>query len=132
MRFLAIQRIAGILVILSSLTMIPPAIVSLWYQDGSMPAFIKGLFIVLGLGLLIWWPARNVHQELRLRDGFLVVVIAWAVVAAAAVRLACQYYVCWTEGLFQQGSRSLLAFDHLDLPLIRSYLQALAAVGLVV
>ena len=59
-------------------------------------------------------------------------VIAWAVVVAAAVRLVCQYYVCWTEGLFQHKLPSLFTFDQLDLPLIRSYVQALAAVGLVV
>lgn len=144
MRFLAIQRIAGILVILSSLTMIPPALVSLWYQDGSMPAFVKGLFIVLGLGLLIWWPARNVHQELRLRDGFLVVVIAWAVVGlSGAVPLLLSDYpaMSTTDAVFEAisaltttGATVLTGIDFLPPGILfyRQELQWLGGMGIIV
>lgn len=59
--------------------MLVPALVSLIFSDNSWPAFIGSFLIILGSGLVIWWPVRHEKRELRLRDGFLVVALFWIV-----------------------------------------------------
>jgi trk system potassium uptake protein TrkH len=71
------QRILGLLLMLFSLTMLPPAAVSLWYADGSELPFLWSAAIILASGALIWYPARGASRELRVRDGFLIVALFW-------------------------------------------------------
>jgi trk system potassium uptake protein TrkH len=77
MGFSAVQRVVGFLIAGSSLMMLPPVLVSFWYHDGTANLFLLSAALLLILGLLIYFPVRNAHQELRLRDGFLIVVSAW-------------------------------------------------------
>ncbi|RPH98985.1 MAG: potassium transporter [Lysobacterales bacterium] len=81
MGFAVVQRIVGFLIAGSSLMMLPPVGVSLLYHDGTATLFLVSAAILLGLGLLVYFPVRKVREELRLRDGFLIVVSAWLVVA---------------------------------------------------
>jgi trk system potassium uptake protein TrkH len=81
MRRASIQRIFGFLIALSSLMMLPPAMVSFWYRDGTSVLFLSSAAVLAVLGLLIFLPVRNVRRELRLHDGFLVVVGCWVVLA---------------------------------------------------
>lgn len=59
--------------------MLPPVLVSLFYSDGTASLFLISAAMLLALGLLIYLPVRQATQELRLRDGFLIVVGAWLV-----------------------------------------------------
>jgi trk system potassium uptake protein TrkH len=77
MGFSAVQRVVGFLIAGSSLMMLPPVLVSLWYRDGTVTLFLSSAAILLTLGLLIYFPVRGAREELRLRDGFLIVVGAW-------------------------------------------------------
>ncbi|MCP5149381.1 MAG: potassium transporter [Ectothiorhodospiraceae bacterium] len=77
MQLTSIQRILGILLCLFSLTMVPPLAVSWYYADGADRAFSSALGVVLAGGLALWLPVRRERRELRLRDGFLVVVLFW-------------------------------------------------------
>jgi trk system potassium uptake protein TrkH len=73
----SVQRILGILLMLFSLSLLPPVLVSWLYADGALVAFVQAFGLLLILGALIWLPVRNNRRELRLRDGFLVVVLFW-------------------------------------------------------
>ncbi|MCJ7814871.1 MAG: TrkH family potassium uptake protein [Xanthomonadales bacterium] len=77
MGFSGVQRVIGFLIAGSSLMMLPPILVSLFYSDGSATLFLISAASLLALGLVIYFPVRNAKQELRLRDGFLIVVSAW-------------------------------------------------------
>ncbi|MEM7255212.1 MAG: TrkH family potassium uptake protein [Pseudomonadota bacterium] len=77
MQFQAVQRILGLLLALFSLTMVPPIIVSWWYQDGAAQPFFVAMGIILGVGLALWLPVRSHRRELRVRDGFTVVMLFW-------------------------------------------------------
>ena len=69
------------MLMLFSVTLIPPALVSLWYQDRSFLAFILAFFFTLATGIAMWLPTYKVQQELRTRDGFIVTVLFWTVLA---------------------------------------------------
>jgi trk system potassium uptake protein TrkH len=75
-------RVLGLLLMLFSLTMLPPIGVSLWYDDGNLVPFVDTLVFTLLSGALLWIPFRHAHQELRVRDGFLIVALFWTVLSA--------------------------------------------------
>ncbi|MCK5720892.1 MAG: potassium transporter [Thiomargarita sp.] len=75
------QRILGILLILFSLTLLPPMAVSLWYQDGKLAAFLWAFIIMLGIGLLFWFPTRHIKKDIHLHDGFLITALFWTVLS---------------------------------------------------
>ena len=77
MQFLTIQRILGVLLGLFSFTLLPPIAVSWYYQDGAIQAFVSSFIILLAAGVIFWFPARKHRKELKIRDGFLVVVMFW-------------------------------------------------------
>ena len=75
-----VLRILGILLMGFSLTMLPPIVFSFIFADGQAHAFIEAMLFYITLGVLIWYPLRNVRTELRIRDGFLVVSTFWVVI----------------------------------------------------
>ncbi|THB68251.1 MAG: potassium transporter [Gammaproteobacteria bacterium] len=79
MRLVMVQKILGLLLMVFSLTMIPPMVVSIWTSDHTLMPFIYGFLITFGIGAGIWFPVRNSKALLRVRDGFLIVVLFWTV-----------------------------------------------------
>lgn len=77
MHLRVVQRILGLLLMLYSVTMLPPVAVSVYFADGQTQAFIGALGITFVAGLVVWLPARKEQRDLRLRDGFLVAAIFW-------------------------------------------------------
>ena len=72
-----VTRILGLLLMLFSLTMLPPVAVSLWYGENNWDAFLDAFAVILLAGFFIWLPFRKLRKDLRLRDGFLVVAGFW-------------------------------------------------------
>lgn len=81
MHFAIIFKVLGILLMLFSITMIPPIGVSLFYHDNTYPAFGLAFTITLATGLSAWFPVHRVKQDLRTKDGFLITSLFWAVLA---------------------------------------------------
>jgi trk system potassium uptake protein len=77
-----IIRILGLLVTLLSVTMLPPAFISLIYRDGGGVSFLSSFLFCLFAGLILWYPHRNEKTDLRAREGFLIVVLFWTVLAS--------------------------------------------------
>lgn len=82
MHYRAIIRILGLLVALFSVTMIPPALISLIYQDGSGLPFILAFLLCVITGIAFWYPNRHEKRDLRAKEGFLIVVLFWTVLAS--------------------------------------------------
>ncbi len=79
-----IIKILGILLMLfSALGNLPPLIVSFIYDDGMARVFSSSLFIIFGIGFLMWLATVRSRTELGTRDGFLVVTLFWAVLGTA-------------------------------------------------
>jgi trk system potassium uptake protein TrkH len=72
-----VQRILGLLLMLFSATMLPPIVVAWFFQDGEASAFLYAFGFTIFAGILIWLPVRLQLEELRLRDGFLIVAAFW-------------------------------------------------------
>ena len=77
MHYRAIVRILGLLVALFSVTMIPPALISLVFEDGSGLPFIIAFLMCVATGTVMWYPNRYHRKELRAKEGFLIVVLFW-------------------------------------------------------
>lgn len=77
-----IQRVLGILLAWFSLAMLPPIFVGQYYEGEIAIPFVLAFFITLIAGLWFWYPVRKYHESLRLRDGFMVVVLFWSVLGA--------------------------------------------------
>jgi trk system potassium uptake protein len=102
-----VQRILGILLILFSLTMLPPILVSWYYRDGNWQPFLDAFGALLTIGVLVWWPVRSEIRELRLRDGFLIVSLFWIVLSAAGAAplvLSDQPAMSLTDAVFEAVS----------------------------
>ena len=72
-----ILRVLGVLLMIYSTTMLPPVAVALYYHDGGHVQFLTAFGITLISGLICWLPVHSSRDELRVKDGFLVVVLCW-------------------------------------------------------
>ncbi|WOH36476.1 TrkH family potassium uptake protein [Thalassotalea fonticola] len=82
MQYRNITRILGMLVMILSSTMLPPGLVSLIYRDGGGVAFMTAFLLCLSAGFFAWYPNRAQKGDLRAREGFLIVVLFWTVLAS--------------------------------------------------
>ncbi|MFK7854538.1 MAG: potassium transporter TrkG [Granulosicoccus sp.] len=84
MQIRVVQRVVGILLTLFSITMLTPIMVGLIYGDpwNSVSPFIGAFVSTIVVGLLLFVPVKDHVGQLRLRDGFLVVVLFWAVLGS--------------------------------------------------
>ncbi len=144
MQLLTIQRLLGVLLAVFSITMLPPLAVSLFYQDGASEAFFTAFLVLLGTGIVAWFPARKHRKELRTRDGFLVVVLFWLTLGlsgAVPLFLTSMPEMSITDAVFESmsgltttGATVLIGLDNLPESVLfyRQMLQWLGGMGIVV
>ncbi len=84
MNWTVVQRILGLLLMMFSLTMLPPIIISLIFADHAWLSVVEGFGLTLVAGIVFWLPVHKQRKDLRLRDGFLVVAAFWTVSAACS------------------------------------------------
>lgn len=82
MQVRSLIRILGLLIAIFSSTLLLPAMVAAIYKDGGGLAFVQSFFSCLVLGLMLWYPNRKEFQELKVRDGFVVVAMFWIVLGS--------------------------------------------------
>ena len=70
-------RILGALLMIFSMTMFPPLLVSMIYQDGLHTVFLVAFGYTFASGFTLWMLFRGFRAELRTRDGFLVTVLLY-------------------------------------------------------
>ena len=140
----AVLKVLGILLVLFSTSLIPPVVISAVADDGAMWAFLGALVLNLTIGLMCWLPLRRNRDDLRVRDGFLLVVLFWSVLSAmAAVPLLLleQPALGVVDALFESmsgltttGATILTAIDGLPRSILyyRQQLQWLGGMGIVV
>jgi trk system potassium uptake protein TrkH len=139
-----VQRILGLLLMMFSLTMLPPIGISFIFGDHSWMPFVEGFGLTLVSGFAFWFPVRRFHQDLRLRDGFLVVASFWTVLGtfgAAPFFFADSPTMSITDAIFESvsgltttGATVLTGLDDLPKSILyyRQQLQWLGGMGIIV
>lgn len=141
---LANFRILGLLLMMLSLTFIPPLFVELLYQDGYALTFHLSFAVTFGIGFLLWFPFRTRQHALRTHDGFLIVLIFWltaSLIGALPLYWNIEPDLSFTDAFFESVSgittTGSTIFHHLDnLPhsvlYYRQQMQFLGGISIVV
>ncbi len=143
MQITVIQKILGLLLGLFSIAMLPPLAIALFSQDGATVVFLQSFLIILTPGLLLWFPVRHVNRDLRLRDGFIVVVLFWVVlgISGAAPLLLSSLKMSFTDAVFESisgltttGATVITGLNDLPASILfyRQTLQWLGGMGIIV
>ncbi|GHC16257.1 TrkH family potassium uptake protein [Aidingimonas halophila] len=139
-----ILRILGLLLMLFSLTQVPPILISLLFRDGVWGAFAFALAITLATGAILFWPNRHARKELRTRDGFLIAALFWTVLGlfgSLPLMLDGSYALSPTDAIFESfsgltttGATVITGIDFLPeaVRYYRQQLQWLGGMGIVV
>jgi len=144
MNWTVVQRILGLLVMMFSLTMLPPVMIAILFKEPTWLPFVEGFGLTLVAGLLIWLPVHRSRKDLRLRDGFLVVAAFWTVLGtfgAAPLYFADAINLSITDAVFESmsgltttGATILTGLDELPRSILyyRQQLQWLGGMGIIV
>ncbi len=144
MHFTITAKILGMLLMLFSITLLPPMAISLWYDDGALPGFITAFYLIFTTGVFLWFPTRRYRQEMRTRDGFFITVLFWCVlglVGALPFFLAEQPELSITDSVFESmsgltttGATVITGLDQLPRSILyyRQQLQWLGGIGIIV
>ncbi len=139
-----ISKVLGLLLMVFSLTLAPPVMVSFWYQDNAEFSFILAFAITLATGLLLWFPVIRTKRDLRTRDGFLITSLFWVVLAlfgslpfifSTATQLSIVDAVFESlSGLTTTGATVMTNLDTLPPSILyyRQQLQWLGGIGIIV
>ncbi|KJJ98607.1 potassium transporter [Pseudomonas sp. 21] len=144
MRYSSIGRILGVLLMLFSVTHLPPLLVDLHYAERSWQPFALSFLVTLLTGFALWWPCRQHKQDLRIRDGYLVTALFWIVLGsfgALPFALSDAPHMGLVDSLFESfsglsttGATVLTGLDALPHAILyyRQQLQWLGGMGIVV
>lgn len=139
-----IARILGIFLMLFSMTMLPPILVSMWYNDGATQAFVTAMLLIFGIGFTSWLPVRGVHRELHTRDGFLIAALFWLTLGLAGTlpfMIAEQPGLSFADAFFESlsgwtttGATVMTGLEYLPKSILwyRQQLQWLGGMGIIV
>lgn len=139
--FVAVQRVLGVLLMLFSLTHLIPLTIAI--VDGqAIAAFLMAFGLTFLTGALVWLPVRSEHKDLRLRDGFLIVVAFWGVLGLyGALPFMTADGLSFTDATFESvsglsttGATVIVGIDELPLAIkyYRQQLQWLGGMGIIV
>ncbi len=132
------------LLMLFSLTMLVPVIVSFIYQEGTALVFFEAFLTTIICGCVLWLPTRNADHDLRVRDGFLVTAMFWFVLGvfgALPLWLADSVQISLTDAVFESisgltttGATVMVGLDELPRSILfyRQQLQWLGGIGIIV
>ncbi|MDH5710515.1 MAG: TrkH family potassium uptake protein [Gammaproteobacteria bacterium] len=144
MHFAVIQRLIGLLLMLFSTTLLPPIIIDLLFQEDAGRAFYYSFLVLFFTGFFLFLSVRKQRGDLRLRDGFMVVVLFWLVLGIAG-SLPFIFYeslaIDFTDAVFESmsgltttGATVLSGLDNLPHSVLfyRQELQWLGGMGIIV
>lgn len=139
-----ILKVLGFLLIIFSVTMLPPMFLGWHDNDGTQIVFLEAWEVLLFSGLIMWLPNRKKSDDLRIRDGFLIVVLFWLVLALSGALpfvLAEDPRMSFVDAFFESmsgltttGATVLSGLDTLPRSILyyRQQLQWLGGMGIIV
>ena len=104
-RFYPTIRVFGVLLMGFALTLLIPLSVSWFLQDGAHSAYDEAFLLCFTTGFGLWWSSRHAKHDLKIRDGFLMVVLVWTVLPIyAGMPFILQLGVSFTDAYFEAVS----------------------------
>lgn len=98
----------GLLFLAFGITLILPSFVSFYYDDGEIKFLLTLAFISFLIGGLTWiiFKSSQIKESIKLRDGFLLVVVIWVVFAflSAIPFVLMQHPISITDAVFESFS----------------------------
>ena len=144
MRLKVIQKILGLLLAIFSFALLPPLVIAHWTGDGAASAFGIAILVILCAGLALWLPVRKVNRDMKLRDGFIVVVLFWVVLGTSGsipfmlvdgLKMSLPDAIFESlSGLTTTGATVIVGIDYLPPSILfyRQLLQWLGGMGIIV
>jgi trk system potassium uptake protein TrkH len=140
---LAVVHVLGSMLMLFSVAYLLPVVTSLIYRDGLAIDFVIAALASLAAGALLHGTTRSHKRELRSRDGFLLVSLAWVLMSAIATvpLLIAIPGLTFTDAFFETmsglsttGATVLVGLDHLapSLNMWRAALHWYGGMGIIV
>jgi len=140
---LSVIHVLGSMLMMFSITYLLPIATSLIYQDGQLIDFAVAAIASLVAGAAIWAATRSHRRELRSRDGFLLVTLAWVLMSALATvpLLIALPGLSFTDAFFETmsglsttGATVLVGLEHLppSINLWRAALHWYGGMGIIV
>jgi len=139
-----ISKVLGMLMMIFSLTLLPPILVANIYGDTTHQVFFLSFLVIFFIGMLMWLPFSRKNVQLRTRDGFLITVMFWlelGIVGALPFYLADAINLSFTDAVFESmsgltttGATVISGLDVLPKSILyyRQQLQWLGGIGIVV
>ncbi|HIG88485.1 TrkH family potassium uptake protein [Candidatus Thioglobus sp.] len=144
MQFSIVFKTIGLLLMVFSLTQLPPIIIDFIYAQNQYQSFVAAFALTLVSGLILWLPFRRTKKDFRIREGVLVVVSFWFVLSLFATTpflfsesLNMSFSDAFFEsmsGLTTTGATVLSGLDDLPKAILyyRQQLQWLGGMGIIV
>jgi trk system potassium uptake protein len=141
-RFYPLLRVFGALLIGFSFCLAVPMAVSWYVGDGAHSAFDEAFAATLACGLALFLGLLREKREMKVRDGFLLVVLVWTVLPLfACLPLWLHLNITFTDAYFEAasgltatGATVLSGLDHLPLSINfwRTFMHWIGGMGVVV
>ena len=77
-----IVNVLAAVVMVFSITMLVPLVLALARRDDGMPGFVISAAVSFFGGVGLWLATRRYRREMRIRDGIMLVVLAWTLLPA--------------------------------------------------
>ena len=138
----AVRRALGLLLLLFSLSLLPPMAISWWTGDGELVPFAVSMLVMVAIGAVGWWPVRHVRYPIRARSGFVVVAFFWCGLSLiSALPFVFGVHFSLVDALFETvsgftttGATVVIGLDALPPSILyyRQQLQWLGGMGVIV
>jgi len=140
---LSVIHVLGSMLMMFSVTYVLPIVTSVIYDDGHLLDFVVAAVFCLCVGALVWAVTRRYKRELRSRDGFMLVTLAWVLMSATATvpLLIALPHLSFTDAFFETmsglsttGATVLVGLEHLppSINLWRAALHWYGGMGIIV
>lgn len=83
-RLMPVLHVFGLVILIFSFTMLVPLLTAFFAHDAAQHAFDESFVVRLLAGLALWLWGRRWRRELKVRDGFLLVMLVWTGLPAFA------------------------------------------------
>ncbi len=83
-RLAPVLHVLGLVILIFSFTMLAPLLTALFVHDAAQYAFDESFAVTLVAGFALWLVGRRWRRELKVRDGFLLVLLVWTGLPAFA------------------------------------------------